>query len=161
MEIPLYNDKGARTGEKLKLDPNWVANDQGLPKAAVDFAEAFGKHLADLYLGKRDNTLIGGGRNALTTTQLRNFFNEIRRIQLKRNFTENLTDFIMLKPKLAYATARVLSDGYKKENRIKDFHDALILLIETVLRTQKPAHFENFTKFVEATVAYHKWYGGQ
>ncbi len=161
MEIPLYNDKGARTGQKLKLDPDWVIADQGLPEAAVDFAEAFGQHLADQFLGKRDNTLIGGGRNALSTTQLRNFFNEIRRIQLKRNFKENLSDFFMLKPKLAYATARVMSDGFKKENRIKDFNEALILLIDKVAQTQNPVHFENFTKFVEATVAYHKWYGGQ
>ena len=93
----------------------------------------------------------------MTTTQLRNFFGELRRIQ-SSGFVGNETDFYMLKPKLAYAKARALKNN--RNNRISDFEDVIRLLVDKVAETNEPDRFINFAKFVEATVAFHKYYGG-
>jgi len=149
MDIPILDNYGKSKG-KISFDSNWVKSPTGLPKEAVRYTEAFGQYLVDPDFRK------GGrpGRNALTTNQLRNFFGEIRRIQMK-GFENNKTEFLMLKPKLAYSTAR--ADKY---NRIKDFKEILTIMINEVVETENPKHFENFVNFVEATVAYHKANGG-
>lgn len=156
MDIPIIKDDGRKTRETIALNPNWVIEDK-LSNDAVEFTRIFGKYLADLEYNDKWKK-VGAGRNALTTSQLRNFFGEIRRIQMK-GFHRHTSDFYMLKPKLAYATARVLKD--KRNNRIKDFSEVLTILINKVVETEKPAHFQNFVKFLEATVAYHKQFGGQ
>lgn len=153
MEVPIYNQRGTPTKETIRFDPSWIINDEGLKPNAVDFADAFGKHLIDPYWNEKANA-IKPGKRALSTTQLRNFFGEIRRIQLK-GYSKNTPEFIMLKPKLAYAKARVLKDG--KGNKIEDFELLLSSLISNVSKEQ---HFLNFVNFVEAIVAYHKAYGG-
>jgi len=156
LDIPLYDHKGNKNG-KTSLQPEWVLAEKGLPLEAVQFAEDFGKHLADVFFNKGRKRLMAG-RDALTTTQLRNFFSEIRRIQANsQKFEDNLTDIYLLKPKLAYAAARTDS----KYNRIHDFAAGLGLMLDAVSQSGKQQHFENFTKFVEAVVAYHKFYGGK
>ncbi len=153
LKIQKYDDKLNPTSGEAVLNPDWVTREEGLPDEAVRFAEDFGKYLTDPFK-KGDRTFPG--RNALTTTQLRNFFSEIRRIQAK-GYDKNSSDFYMLKPKLAYAKARVDS-----RNRIGDFVKALTELINKVIASDKPeVSFSNFVKFVEATVAYHKAYGGK
>ena len=57
-------------------------------KETVDFAEHFGKYLAE----------GGEYQEALTTSQLRRFFGEVKRQQMN-GYDE--TEFQMLKPKLA------------------------------------------------------------
>lgn len=156
MEIPTYDEQG-KPGKKMSLDIKWVTDPKGLPPAAIDFAEAFGKHLTSPFWNEKERKVIAG-RDAMTTTQLRNFFGELRRIQAI-GFEGNETDFYMLKPKLAYTCARVLKD--KRNNRIGDFEKALRLLIEAVTNSKEAKSFTNFTKFVEATVAFHKYHGGQ
>ena len=138
-----------QTKKKVSFDVDWIKNEKGLPKKAVRYAELFGEYLADPQRNGR------AGFNALTTSQLRNFFGEIRRIQMK-GYEQHQTEFIMLKPKLAYATARVLQSSWK--NRIKDFKEVLSSAINSV---EQKEDFENFVNFVEATVAYHKAYGGK
>jgi CRISPR-associated protein Csm2 len=145
--MDLYTDD--RKKDKISFDVKWVTNPKGLPKEAIDYADAFGKYLTDPQNGGKK------GNNALSTSQLRNFFGEIRRIQLN-GYSKHTTDFMMLKPKLAYATARA-----KRNNRIKDFKDVLIKMIDEVIKTEDIKHFVNFVNFVEATVAYHKANGGE
>lgn len=163
MRIKVYEKDSAKylreNGKdvELTLNPNWITNDKGLDINAVRFAENFGKYLVDPFWDNRNNR-VKAGRNSLTTNQLRNFFGEIRRIQMK-GFKNHITDFYMLKPKLAYAEARVTSSS--QNNRIKEFAEALSILIDKVVETEKEEHFENFVKFVEATVAYHKAFGGK
>jgi len=153
LKIQKYDDKLNPVSGEAVLKPEWVTKEEGLPDEAVRFAEDFGKYLTDPFK-KGDRTFPG--RNALTTTQLRNFFGEIRRIQAK-GYDDNKSDFYMLKPKLAYAKARVDS-----RNRIGDFVQALTMLINEVIDSETPnTSFSNFVKFVEATVAYHKAYGGK
>jgi CRISPR-associated protein Csm2 len=150
MKIPILDEDGRKKGE-LSFEDVWVKTSTGLPKEAVKYAEMFGKYLVDPYF---KNGETRPGKNALTTNQLRNFFGEIRRIQMK-GFERNKTEFLMLKPKLAYATARA-----DRNNRIKEFKEVLTKMIDEVIETENPKHFENFVNFVEATVAYHKANGG-
>lgn len=98
----------------------------------VKFADQFGKHL------------VQGG---LTTNQLRKFFGEVKRQQME-GF--NKSEFILLKPKLAYAVGR--------DKKIMDFYKVMSQAIDLVNNNDQ---FKNFIKFFEATVAYHKYYEEQ
>jgi len=111
----------------------------------VKFAEEFGSHLGT------DTTVAGNnGRPRvdtakLTTNQLRKFFGEVKRQQMNGY---NETDFVLLKPKLAYAVGRT-----KGKSKITDFYEVMSSAIDQV---KSEAHFKNFIKIFEAIVAYHK-----
>jgi CRISPR type III-A-associated protein Csm2 len=119
-----------------------------ITEATVKFAEEFGR-----YLGKNaKETFIGrDGRERtetiakLTTNQLRKFFGEVKRQQMNGY---NATDFVLLKPKLAYAVGRT-----KGKSKIADFYEVMSFAIDHV---KEEAHFKNFIKIFEAIVAYHK-----
>jgi CRISPR-associated protein Csm2 len=156
LDIPRYDDQGNKQG-KATLNPRWVLSDEGLPLEAVQFAEDFGRHLSAPFWNKGRKRLMAG-RDAMTTTQLRNFFSEIRRIQAnEKNLGSSWTDIYLLKPKLAYASARVES----QYNRIHDFARILGAMLDEVSQGKQPQYFVNFAKFVQAVVAYHKFYGGK
>ena len=118
---------------------------ESVTEVTVDFAKRFGKHLGvddKISDGRRMRTV----REKLTTNQLRRFFGEVKRQQM-RGYKS--TDFIVLKPKLAYAVGR--SKG--KDPKIKDFYSVIINAMDKV---KEEVHFRNFIKFFEAIVAYHK-----
>ncbi|NUM44668.1 MAG: type III-A CRISPR-associated protein Csm2 [Anaerolineales bacterium] len=89
----------------------------------------------------------------LTSSQIRNFFSEIRTIQqygfedvkMKRRF-------ILLIPKLEYAAARAKKFG------MDGFRDVLTEGIRNVENSS--SNFDRFAQFFEAILAYHKAYGG-
>jgi CRISPR type III-A-associated protein Csm2 len=107
----------------------------------VKFAEEFGTHLGTDVLNDRGKTDVA----KLTTNQLRKFFGEVKRQQMNGY---NETDFVLLKPKLAYAVGRT-----KGKSKITDFYEVMSLAIDQV---KTEAHFKNFIKIFEAIVAYHK-----
>jgi CRISPR type III-A-associated protein Csm2 len=117
----------------------------------VDFAKRFGTHLGI------DDSHKEGSKNVvdrakLTTSQLRKFFGEVKRQQMK-GYDE--TDFILLKPKLAYAVGR--ANG--KDPKIKDFYYVISKAIDCVKASsqeESEKRFKNFIKVFEAIVAYHK-----
>ena len=120
---------------------------------SVEIAELFGK-----YLAKKDQIPGKNGRykdvEPLTTSQLRKFFGEVKRQQMQ-GYDE--TNFVMLKPKLAYAVGRAKSGNSNKEYKIKDFYDVLANAIDTVQTSpDKDKAFKNFITIFEAIVAYHK-----
>lgn len=118
---------------------------ESVTEATVDFAKRFGKHLgADDKVQDGNRTRMV--REKLTTNQLRRFFGEVKRQQM-RGYKP--TDFILLKPKLAYAVGR--SKG--KDPKIKDFY---MVIINAIDKVKTEAHFRNFIKVFEAIVAYHK-----
>jgi CRISPR-associated protein Csm2 len=119
-----------------------------LEPEAIDYAEQFGKYLCDLQ-GDRP------GRMALTTSQIRNFFGEIKRIQ-GQGYDKERTAFLLIRPKLAYAEARILSKSGK--TRMSDFRK-VVESAHNVVSTA--AHFKNFVDFLEAILAYHKASGGR
>ena len=106
-------------------------------KETVAFAEEFGN-----YLG------MGDRREKMTTSQLRKFFGEVKRQQMNGY---NPTDFILLKPKLAYAVGRAQQN--KTGLKIADFYNVMSKAIDLV---ETKEQFENFIKVFEAIVAYHK-----
>lgn len=111
----------------------------------VDFAKRFGNYLAE----KDEDS------DPLTTSQLRKFFGEVKRQQMT-GYDE--TEFVMLKPKLAYAVGRAKQNGRKnKYQKIEDFYTVMADAIDKVEKVpDKQKAFKNFITAFEAIVAYHK-----
>lgn len=136
---------------KQKLDPNWVK--EPITQDTVNWCESFGKYLAnketktttDMRTGKTKTTTIG----AMSTSQLRKFFGEVKRIEMQYN----ASDVAMLNPLLAYAVGR--DEG---KTKIKDFQKEISVAISA---TTNKEEFKNFVQIFEAIVAYHKMYGGK
>jgi len=140
--------KKNKTEEKADLkkyaDIKWFQEKDSLTKEAIKFTEELGEELVDKPNYKR---------NAMSTSQLRNFFGEVRRIQ--SNLKENKPAFYMLRPKLAYAVARARG----KENKIYRFKEVVDNILLNI--NPEPTEFNNFVNFLEAIVAYHKVNGGE
>jgi CRISPR-associated protein Csm2 len=133
---------------------DWVQN--GIQSATVTWAETFARDLASRRVvpaqGRdREKTI-----KPMSTTQLRKFFGEIKRIQaIGFNTSDAKDDVLMLKPKLAYAVGRD-----KGETKIKDFYDKMSIALDAI-DLQNEKHFKNFVKIFESIVAYHKAAGGE
>ena len=111
----------------------------------VQFAERFGKYLAE----KEEQA------EPLTTSQLRKFFGEVKRQQMT-GYDD--TEFVMLKPKLAYAVGRAKQNGRRdRHQKIEDFYMVMADAIDKVeTSSNKHKAFKNFITAFEAIVAYHK-----
>jgi CRISPR type III-A-associated protein Csm2 len=132
---------------------SWNKNDR-IPKEEIqgkisDVTVKYAKDFGDYLAAKEE------GSEPLTTSQLRKFFGEVKRQQM---MGYNDTEFVMLKPKLAYAVGRVKQNGRKgKTYKIEDFYLVLADAIDKVQSsTDKPKAFKNFITAFEAIVAYHK-----
>jgi CRISPR-associated protein Csm2 len=129
--------------------PLWIT--KCIDENTINFTSELGQYLAN-------NIYINGKEirdTALTTSQIRNFFGEIKRIQAK-GFEKEKSAFLLLRPKLAYAEARVTSK--KRESKIKDFRQNIE---KAHLQVVNETHFQNFVNFFEAILAYHKAAGGR
>ena len=125
----------------------WISN--GLNQDAIKFAESFGADLA----GRR-----------LSTSQIRNVFGEVRRLQMKGENQYFDTELLLLKPKLAYAKARRAGIGNDAMESAGDLQKILSAGIDAVFikdDKQKFDKFLNFANFFEAVLAYHKAAGGK
>lgn len=85
----------------------------------------------------------------LSTSQIRKFFGEIKRIQA--DFENSKNEIILLDPKIAYAVGRAKKDGVSK---IEDFYAQVSPLLREI--HEDKARFKNFVNIVEAIIAYHK-----
>lgn len=133
-----------------KLDSEWIK--KPITQEVVNWCESFGKYLAIKKEeetidrnGKRKTKTIGG----MTTSQLRKFFGEVKRIEMQYNDSE----VAMLNPLLAYAVGR--DEG---KTKIKDFQKEISVAISAVTSEKE---FKNFVQIFEAIVAYHKMHGGK
>ena len=131
--------------DRNKLIPSAEIQEK-VTQESVRFAEEFGKELAKAEYDAEP----------LTTSQLRKFFGEVKRQQMMTEFNE--TEFIMLKPKLAYAVGRAKQNGRRgKKQRIEDFYLVMADAIDKVIDSaDKEKAFKNFITIFEAIVAYHK-----
>jgi CRISPR-associated protein Csm2 len=129
-----------------EFNQEWIKN--AIDEKAVLFAEKFGEYLCDI----QDNRL---GRMAMTTSQIRNVFGEVKRIQAK-GYSSEKSSFLLLRPKIAYAEARVKAKSGK--SRIEDFRK---VMDKAHLAVTDEKSFQNFVDFMEATLAYHKAAGGR
>lgn len=118
----------------------WIQNE--ITTEMVDWSKEFGEYLA--------NKSFTPKLEPLTTSQLRKFFGELRRID--SDFEDKKVDLIMMKPILAYAVGR------DKGTKIKDFANIISLAIDYVNNKNS---FKNFVKVFESIVAYHKYFGGK
>lgn len=121
------------------FDATWIADK--ITTQGINYAEEFGRFLVD---------------KGMTSSQIRNIYGEIKRIQLK-GFESDKTAFLLLKPKMEYAAKRANKPAtYKFKDVMKLAHDAV--------RTDEKGdekRFQNFCDFIEAVLAYHKAFGGR
>lgn len=113
----------------------------------------------------------------LTTSQLRRFFGEVKR-QQSIGYQE--ANFVLLKPKLAYAVGRAKKDNNQYYNKIEDLFYVLSNAIDIVIQEEREREnavkeaktdkgrdkaelerskhlpFKSFISIFEAIIAYHK-----
>lgn len=145
----------------------WIT--KGIDKEGIDYLEKLGIHLCD-----KEKPSDSPGRAAVTVSQIRNVFGEITRInsmivattkkklnsnEEKEKYDKVRTDFLLLRPKIAYNAARVI-EKQRGESRIKVFRDVLDKA-HRIVDSNEPKQISNFTQVVECLVAYHKVYGGK
>ena len=122
---------------------DWIRS--GINKAAVEYAEVLGQILKE---------------KGFSSSQFRNFYGELKRIQLRGLDRNGVASFHLLSPKLAYAASRA---SKKKGSGPQIFKDQLLKLINATDVDQDgfEQRFTNFCQLVEAILAYHKAYGGR
>ena len=137
--VAKFKDEDTKVEIDIQFSKNWISDKIELD--TVRYADDFGRSLA----------------RTLTTSQLRNFFGEVRRIQMQREF--KFSDFLLLKPKLAYAAQRKSGAGVKELKLVLDLaHDAVTNTKDVL---EMKVRFERFVSFLEAILAYHKGHGGK
>jgi len=129
---------------KDKLKKEWIQDK--ITDEAVEWAKSFGE-----YLTKEDSL------NPLTTSQIRRFFGELKRIQADPEKYQE--DIPMLKAKLAYAVGRD-KKSRGKFSKIRKFYEELEKGINSI-RKGNTNDLTRFIKMVESIVAYHKFFGGK
>lgn len=125
---------------------------QGEPVASAERTNTWAKTLG--------NSLV---RNGLTTSQIRNIFGQVRRIEMNwpvdgtdsARARASERDLILLQPKLAYQAKR---EADRKKYALDDLKDILIDSINLVQGNR--GNFQRFVDFFEAILAYHKAAGG-
>lgn len=122
------------------FDKKWIKN--GADEKMIDFSELLGYFLAPS---------TPSDKSALTKSQIRNVFGEIKRIQMK-GFEVEKTAFFILKPKVAYNAGRHNKLG------ILTFKEYFNKAFSEVTNKEE---FENFVNLFEAILAYHKAFGGK
>lgn len=91
--------------------------------------------------------------NGLSTSQIRNVFGEVKRLQMEGQFDQQAArKLVLLKPKLAYQAGR-------HHGKVKDFANVLSKAIDRV--GSDAQRFEHFVDFFEAILAYHRAHGGR
>lgn len=134
------------------FNKSWITDK--IDKAGIQYLENLGLLLCDKSSIKDPYP----GYNGVTTSQLRNIFSEVKRIELKMDDenTDWETDVLMLRPKIAYNTARTL--GRSKNSRMRELREVLEEALKNVSNSD---HYRNFSKFCEGIIAYHKVNGGK
>jgi CRISPR-associated protein Csm2 len=112
-------------------------------KAMVDWAEKIAKKT------------IEDKFNPLTTSQIRNIYGTVKKLEMAGDHEDVLPKLILLKPKLAYAVGR-----NSKVKGLEILRDILGSAIDLVAEKKEP-RFQNFCRFFEAILAYHKAEGGK
>ncbi|HMO40840.1 MAG TPA: type III-A CRISPR-associated protein Csm2 [Saprospiraceae bacterium] len=142
------SERSSNPGQQItlpKFESIWIS--EGIKHAAIEYAEALGTLL------KNQN---------FTTSQIRNFFGELKRIQLKGIAGEQAS-FHLLRPKLAYAAARAKKTGGRESIGAETFKNAILEAHREVDIDNEgyEKRFANFCDLIEAILAFHKAAGGK
>ena len=139
-----YKRGGHQSREKIKFDmtfnPEWIK--EGANQKMIEFTKELGHFLKE---------------HRISSSQLRNIYGEITRIKLK-GIQNETPAFWLLKPKIAYNAARI--DRKNEKDAFNELVKVLNQAIDSV-DVQNAKTFDNFQKFFEAILAYHKFYGGK
>lgn len=114
------------------------------------------------------------GSKMVTTSQIRKFLTAVNRVNGKIDQFKNgnkssasgripedlQVEIKFLKVKLAYQIGRADS-GRNRANPVKEFADKSGLIGEIDKIGDSLERYENFARYVEALVAFHKFYGGK
>lgn len=140
--------------QKSRFKTQWIK--EGVDAECVDFMEDLGLFLCD----KKNKNEKFPGFKAVTTSQLRNIFSEVKRIDVRLKddtaFEKNQSEIHLLRPKIAYNTARVLSS--RRDSNMQVFRE---ILDKAILSISERKHFNHFSQFLEGVIAYHKVYGAK
>lgn len=124
-----------------EFESKWIT--ESLDNNAIKYANDLGQYLKG---------------NGFSTSQIRNVFGEVKRIQLN-GFEENYSSFLLLQPKLAYAAIR--SDKGIGARTFKDEINKAIRAVVGENSEKSVKRFNNFCQLFEAILAYHKAHGGK
>ncbi len=97
--------------------------------------------------------IVAKNSSRLNTTQLRKFFGAIRDIEKESDWNSMETEFYLLKPKLANSVGRRLIP-----RTFYDFMMACMRKVDMGTEEDKVENFKAMVNFLEAVVAYHKFY---
>ncbi len=132
---------------------NWII--VGADADMIKFAEEAGRALADYdYVASNPQKNRARDKYKLTTSQIRNVYSEIKRIQA-RSYDKEKNSFFLLKPKVAYATARATSSKGYGMDMFKGIFDQAFQYVKD------SETYDNFCNLMEAVLAYHRFYGGK
>lgn len=123
----------------MEFKEKWITD--GLEAEAVISAKELGESLAD---------------QKVSTSQIRNVFGEIRRVQALGVDSDGKNRLYMIEPKLAYVMGK--SKGEKQG--FKDLLKVVNKSVPIVLEKNSKERFGNFVNYMEAVVAYHRYNGG-
>ncbi len=129
-----FNSSADKPKWNMPIKSEWITNE--IDRDGIEFAKQFGKYLAD---------------NRLTTSQIRNIYGELKRIQMK-GYENEKTSFLLLLPKMAYAAQRNKNDGL---NELKSVFE------EVHKHVSSEKNYKNMMDFMESILAYHKAFGGR
>ena len=138
-------------------------------KGFVEYADKFGDYLANLKKSKKDKNNFTF-RNlekveekfykdeSLSNSQFRNLFSTIKTIEMKGLRNENSkTKLFMIQPLLEYAYKR------KQTKAFEVFKEIIVKMLNEIYQEDEKnqeKYFKNFSRIVEAILAYHKAHGG-
>lgn len=118
----------------------WIT--KGFSSETIDFAKEFGEYL---------------GINQLTTSQIRNIYSEVMRITIaNRDIDSTYQEFLLLKPKVAYAVNRIKEPAKGAANEFQRFFDAIYDAVNSVPLEERSFALNRFKNLFEAVLAYHK-----
>ncbi len=84
----------------------------------------------------------------MTTSQLRNIFARVQKIESERYYK-----LYLLRPKLAFIAGR--------SDTTNEMKTMIFLLDQLISNVDSPEKLKQFQAFYEAVIAYHKYYGGK
>ncbi len=135
-----------------QFQESWIT--ESITFAAVNWAEENGRELAepDEKTGRNGRTYVS--KKALTSSQLRKFFGELRRIE--SDFGKYREDVPLLKVKLAYAVGR--DNGKSKVDTFYKIYSAMEKAYQKQIGKES---YQRMVKLIESIVAFHKNSGGE
>jgi len=147
--------------EKEQVE-EWVQDGPSLD--LINQADEFGKYIAKLLkktspVAKTNDKKKDIAKDeTVTKSQIRQIFGKLKSIEAKGyNSAGQQTEFLMLKPLMAYASGRHKKTGLE---RLKERIDWGIGAVLEGPEAEGPQRFKNFCKLFEAILAYHKAHGG-